>query len=299
MKPGSITAGRILLALCVTGASIALISWGHKKQRNDFQQYHQQTDTVPRPKKAEREKKVRDLDEVLEELDKVNIEVDIKNAMKEVENSLKEFDAEKLKMQLEKAMKEVDFEKIQKEMKESMKNLDLDMAKMQKELKESMKEFDGNKIKLEIEKALKEIDFEKIEREVKESISKIDMEEMQKEFEKVKKIDMKEFEENMATMKKEMEKIGPQLQEELKNARVEIEKAKAEMKQYKEFVDGLDRDGLINKKEDYTIKHEDGELYINGKKASNETYLKYKSFLEKHKKFDIRKSEDDFDMDVD
>ncbi|HEX5652902.1 MAG TPA: hypothetical protein VFX58_07505, partial [Chitinophagaceae bacterium] len=71
------------------------------------------------------------------------------------------------------------------------------------------------------------------------------------------------------------------------------------MKEYKEFVDGLDKDGLINKKENYMIKHEDGVLTINGKKAADNVYSKYRSFLEKHKKFNIEKSEDDFDIDVD
>ena len=56
---------------------------------------------------------------------------------------------------------------------------------------------------------------------------------------------------------------------------------------------------MIKKSEGYSIKHKDGELIINGKKASNETYLKYRSFLEKHPKFDIKKSDDDFNIDVD
>jgi hypothetical protein len=71
------------------------------------------------------------------------------------------------------------------------------------------------------------------------------------------------------------------------------------MKEYKEFVDGLEKDGLINKKEQYTIKHDNGELFINGKKASDATYKKYKSFLDKRKKFTIEKSEDDFNIDID
>ena len=34
----------------------------------------------------------------------------------------------------------------------------------------------------------------------------------------------------------------------MEKAKVGLEKAKAEMKEYKEFVDGLEKDGLINKK---------------------------------------------------
>jgi hypothetical protein len=71
------------------------------------------------------------------------------------------------------------------------------------------------------------------------------------------------------------------------------------MKEYKEFVDGLDKDGLLDKKDSYTIEHEDGELKINGKKVNESVYTKYRSFLEKHKKFKINKSSDDFDIDMD
>jgi hypothetical protein len=103
----------------------------------------------------------------------------------------------------------------------------------------------------------------------------------------------------MARAKEEMEKIGPQIEKEMQNAKIKMEKAKAEMKEYKGFVDGLEKDGLIKKSEGYSLKHKDGELFINGKKASNETYLKYRSFLEKHPKFSIEKNDDDFNIDVD
>ena len=104
---------------------------------------------------------------------------------------------------------------------------------------------------------------------------------------------------NWIKPRKELEKAGPQIEKELKKAKLEIEKAKAEMKEYKSFVDGLANDGLINKKEAYTIKHKDGKLTINDKEASARTYDKYRSFLEKHKKFKIEKDLDDFELDTD
>ena len=85
----------------------------------------------------------------------------------------------------------------------------------------------------------------------------------------------------------------------MQKAKVEIEKAKTTLKEYKGFVDGLENDGLINRKEGYTLKHKDGELFINGKKATEQTYKKYRSFLDKHKKFNIDKKDDDFDLDID
>jgi hypothetical protein len=115
----------------------------------------------------------------------------------------------------------------------------------------------------------------------------------------VKEIDMKQVEKEMEKVKEEMKKLKPELEKEMEKARVEIEKAKVEIKEYKEFVNGLENDGLINKKEGYSLKHKDGELFINGKKATEETYTKYRSFLEKHKKFNIKKGDDDFDINMD
>jgi len=139
----------------------------------------------------------------------------------------------------------------------------------------------------------------KIQKEVAESMAKIDWDKMKVEMDKVKNIDMKKMEAEMEKMKDEMKDLGPKIKEEMEKAKVEMEKAKEEMKQYKSFVDGLDSDGLINKKEAYTIRHKDGELFINDKKASAETYSKYRNFLDKHKKFNIEKSDDDFDIDMD
>jgi hypothetical protein len=93
--------------------------------------------------------------------------------------------------------------------------------------------------------------------------------------------------------------LKPRIEQDLAKAKVEIEKAKTELKEYKVFVDGLDKDGVIKKNEPYTIKHKDGELLINGKKASADTYNKYRAFLEKHPSFSIDKDEDDFDIDMD
>jgi hypothetical protein len=262
MKPGSITTGKTLLALFIVAATaFALISWGHRQQPDQLKQDRYYKDTVP-PKK---DKKVRDLDEAIAELDNIDLKVHMDKAMKEVAEAMKQIDGEKIRLEIEKSMKEVDFDKI----------------------------------KLEVDKAMKEIDFAKIEREVKESMAKIDWNKMKAELDEVKKINLKEADAGLAKAKKELEKLGPQIEKELQNAKVEIEKAKVEMKEYKSFVDGLANDGLIDKKEGYSIKHKDGKLIINDKEATDKTYDKYRSFLEKHKKFNIEKNKDDFNINMD
>ena len=230
-------------------------------------------DTVPK-----KEKKIRDLDDVIDELNDVDLKVDMDKVQRELKESMKQLDAQKMQLDIQKAMRDVDFQKMQKQLEESMAKIDF--GKIEKEMSEAMKQFDG----------------EKLQKELQESMSKINFDKMQAEFDKFKDIDMKKLELNMEKMKLEMDKIGPELERSMEKAKAGIEKAKEEMKEFKGFVDGLEKDGLINKKEEYTIKHDNGELFINGKKASDATYNKYRSFLEKHKTFRLEKSADDFDL---
>ncbi|MEK7225168.1 MAG: hypothetical protein AAB221_05755 [Bacteroidota bacterium] len=279
MKPTTLNNGRILLILLVAVLTVGLVSWGGQQQSGRYQQT--MNDTVPKKKNADREKKIRDLDDVLDELNEADLKVNMEKIQKEIAEAMKKLDGEKIRLDIEKAMKEVDFEKIRKEVQESMAKVD------------------WNKMKEEIANAMKEVDMAKIQKEVQESMAKVDWAKMKAEMEKVKEVDMKKVQEEMEKVKEEMKNLGPKLEKELEKAKVEIEKAKAEIKEYKEFVNGLENDGLIDKKKNYTLKHKDGELLINGKKAAEQTYSKYRSFLEKHKKFSIEKDEDDFDIDMD
>ncbi len=271
MKSTTLTNWRLWLPLIAAAMIVTLASW-NQHQVPPGKTDQTPTDTLPKKKKAIQDRKVRDLDEVIEELDAVDFEIDMKKAQEELSKALKEFDGAKIRMDIDKAMKEVDF----------------------------------NKIKVDIEQAMKSIDLEKMKVDLQESIAKVDWEKIKKELDEVKKIDLSKMEVEFKEMNEELKKIQPQLEKEMANvkvemekAKVEIEKVKADMKEYKEFVDGLDKDGLLNKKEEYTIKHEDGVLTINGKKASEQVYNKYKTFLQKHKKFNIDKSADDFDIDMD
>jgi hypothetical protein len=226
----------------------------------------QVTDTVP--KKDNREKKIRDLDDVLNELNAADLKIDIEKMQRELKDAMKKIDTEKMKLEIEKSLKEVDFQKIQKEVESSMA------------------------------KVMKEIDAAKIQMEIQQSLEKIDWDKMKTEFEKVKEIEMPKLELEMQQLEKELSKIGPEIEKSLDKAKMEIEKAKAEMKEYNDFVNGLEKDGLLNRKEGYTIRHKDGELFINGKKASAAIYNKYRRFLEKHKEFKIDKSDGDFNIDI-
>jgi hypothetical protein len=314
MKPRSFKPVYILAAVVLAAGSLALISWDHKQDSNRYYQFQNVNDTTPKKNNNQnRDRKVRNLDEALEELENVNINVDIENAMKEVQNALKEIDGDKIHLQIEKAMKDVDMKKINEQIKDAMKAVDMekiseqikesmkaiDMEKVNAEVQSALKNVDMEKISAQIKDAMKNVDMEKINEQIKESMKNVDAEKIQREVnESIAKIDWKEMNRNMDKVKDEMKDLGPKIRKEMENAKVEVEKAKVEMREFKGFVDGLDKDGLINKNEPYTLKHKDGELLINGKKASEQTISKYRSFLEKHKSFNIEKTDDDFDIDT-
>jgi hypothetical protein len=238
---------------------IILLSWRGQKQTHQHKSEQSITDTVPKNKA---DKKIRDLDDVLDELDRTELK----------------FDMEKVNSQLKEAMKQID------------------MAKIQMDVDKAIKEVDMDKIRAQVEKVTNEIDAAKMQKELKESLASVDWEKMNKQIEEVKKIDMGKLDADMKKMEIEMKGIGPKIEKEMENAKASIEKAKVEMKEYKSFVDGLEQDGLINRKEGYTIEHKNGELIINGKKQPTDVYNKYKTFLKKHEKLTIKKSDDDFNI---
>ncbi len=242
--------------------SIILLSWGGQKQTHRQKAEQSFNDTVPKNKA---DKKIRDLDDVLDELDRAEFKVDM--------------------------------EKVNEQLKEAMKQID--MAKIQMEVDKAMKEVDMDRIKAQIEKATNEINAANIDKEIKESLASVDWEKMNKDMEELKKIDMSKLDADMKKLEIEMKGLGPKIEKEMAKAKASIEKAKAEMKEYKSFVDGLEKDGLINKKENYTIQHKNGELIINGKKQPADVYNKYGIFLKKHDKFTIKKSDDNFNIDND
>lgn len=296
MKPVLAKKWKAILTVTVVAFTVVMVSWGQKQTGGKYEKVT--NDTTP---KGVKEKKIRDLDDVLEEVNNADMKLDMEKIQKQITEALKSVDADKLKLEIDKAMKEVDMANIQKEIQESLSKVDyekiktevanamkeVDMAKMQKELQESLAKVDYDKIKAEVAQALKEVDMVKIQKELQESLQK------------VKEIDMKKMEKELEKVKEEMKNIKPELEKELSKAKEEIEKAKVEIREYKDFTDGLQDDGLISKKEGYTLKHKDGELFINGKKASEQTYNKYRNFLEKHKKFSIEKKDDDFNIDMD
>jgi membrane protein involved in colicin uptake len=282
---------KLPLAVLVCGMVVTAAAWQDHSATNT----RNIADTTPN---KHREKKIRDIDDAIAELERGEQELhrslkemDFSKIEKQIRESIEssQVDAAKIRADIEKAMKDIDVTKMRAEMDKAMKELDAAKMKMDKA---EFKDIDVAKVKAEIEKAMKEVDIAKIKAETDMALAKVDMEKLQKEINESRKLDLDK-------MKEEMKELKPTIEKSLKEAHEGIEKAKAELKAYKGFIDGLDKDGLINKKGEYTIEHENGELTINGKKQSQEVYNRYRGFLEKQKNFTIKKSSDDFDLDID
>lgn len=262
MKPRSKPTPGLLAALAIIIA-LCLISWKQEHSTKSTVHYRitEDTDTLPDKKK----RPVRDLDEAISELEALDINSEMEKAMGQLEKAFKELDVQKIMLDAQRSLKDEDF------------------AKMESHLK----------------KAMEEIKMQNLEKEISNSLAKIDWKQISEELKNVKDIDFEEMNAGLEKVRVEIEKIKPQLERDLGKAKIEVEKAKAELKEYRDFIDGLENDGLINKKEDYLIKHREGKLLINEREASAQTYGKYRNFLDKHKEFTINKSKDDFDIDLD
>ena len=196
---------------------------------------------------------------------------DLDEALKELDNATDE---------AKRAMQDVDWENMAADLKAALKGVDVDMKKLNADLK----------------KSLQELDVEKLRQGVETSIAKIDWDELKAELNRVAEIDLERVKNELAEANVELQNLKPKIEENLREVRQSLETAKAELSRYNLFVDDLERDGLINKK-DYRIEHKDGRLLINGKPQPAGVYNKYRSFLEKNKTFTLKKKDADFKTD--
>ena len=224
------------------------------------------TDTVPDRHPGDH-MKMKDFDKLEEQLDKVldKVGTELKNINfgeieKTVEASLKSIDMESIMKTVETTLKSIDIEKIVEDATSSLK--DLNWEGKEGEIKEALKE-----AKEEIEKA-------KIE------IKKIDTDEMKKEFENAKK----EIEKAKIEFKNiDMDKI-------MKEAKEGIAKGKEELRQLKTMFNEMEKDGLVNAKDGFTLEYKDKDLFIDGKKQSQQVTDKYKKYFDQeHFKITIDK----------
>lgn len=258
--------------------------------------FNNMNDTVPDKKrnKVTRENGDRDLDKELRQLDKAeeNLdkvkEKDWDKIEKDINESLRKIDLDKIKRQAEEAVKRVDVDKINREIEASLQRIDFD--KMQAQINESMEEvskIDKEAIKKELEEAKKQ---------VKEAMEK---QEWKEELKHAQKINSEKIAQEMEHAKREMEKAKDEMQHQklhfradMDKAKVEVGKAREELKGYQEMIYDMEKEGLLSSKGDYTIEYKNGELLINDKKQPKEVADKYQPYF-KTKQVTIKKEDGD------
>ena len=279
--PGAIIGAAVFTLVAFTGAP----------KQNTVIANHLQ-DTIPQKRnKVTREeegnrdldKELRQLDEAQDNLDKIK-DKDWNKMERDIQESLKKIDLERIQQQTAATMKQVDVERINREVQESLKKIDFD--KIQRDLDQSMQELskiDKEQITRELEKAKLQVD---------QALEKANW---QNEWKNSQKIQQAEIEKQMADAKKQMEKAQEQMKhqqfnfkKDLDKAKVDIDRAKEELKSYQEMIYDMEKDGLLNTKDDYTIEYKDGDLFINDKKQPQEVIDKYKKYF-KNDKVTIRK----------
>lgn len=187
--------------------------------------------------------------------------------------------------ELDKAMQHLD-----KEVKKPIPPIPpIDMDKMKADIDQALKDLDPAKMKADMEKAMKDIDEAKLKTELQASMAKADFEKVRAELERMKSVELPKIE-------AQMKDIQPRIEAEMKKARESMEKAKKEMQEYKGFIDGLEKDGQVNRNENYKIELADGQLKINGVVQPAGVYNKYRTFLEKHNNFTITKDGEGFNI---
>jgi hypothetical protein len=88
----------IALVACL---SIILLSWGGEKQTHQQETEQSFNDTVPKNKS---DKKVRDLDEVLDELNRADFKADMEKVNDQLNKAMKQIDMAKIQLEVDKAM---------------------------------------------------------------------------------------------------------------------------------------------------------------------------------------------------
>lgn len=176
---------------------------------------------------------------------------------------------------------------------------DLNMDRLQKQINEALKNINWGKQQLEITKDINTMDLEKIKNEIRKYVAMINWSKLERQLNEVRKINTEKFQDHLNEIQKKIENMSPGIQKELDRAKGKIDQAKTEVREYKDFINGLEKDELIDTKEDYRIIHKNGSLFINGTKVTDEEYNKYRAFLEKNKKFIIKKDDSGFSINVD
>lgn len=238
-----------LAVVCVSLAAIAMsfqtIQFGPLQQ---FDTIAEVPDTIPSNSKDE-QLNMKQFNELMEHLN-----VDMKKAIEEV--------------------KKVDMTKLNEEIKSSLK--DIDAEKIKKQIDEALKQVDVASIQNEMNKALKQVEWDRINSEVKMALDNASKQ--------IDHIDMKEINEQLAKARVQIEKAKEELKKidlnkALKDAEKSVKEAEKYLQLQKEMFGEMEKDGLINTKEGFSIEYKNKQLYINDKLQPESVTGKYRKYI--------------------
>ncbi|MBO9200775.1 MULTISPECIES: V-type ATP synthase subunit I [Niastella] len=280
-------------SLALVASVVTLLAFTGGPQQNtapngnrDYHFANHATDTIPTQKRnkitrdeandRDLDKEIRQLDEAKDKLEKMK-DKDWDEISQRVEESIYKIDFDKIQRQVDEAVRRIDVEKMHRQVEESLRKIDFE--KIQRDVQQSLEDvskIDKEALKREIDNARKEVDKALRNEEWKQEL---------KEAQKQRQIDVQKELENarkeMARVKEEMKHQQIDLKKEMDKAREEMGKAREEMQGYQEMIYEMEKDGLLNTKENYSIEFKSGELYINDKKQPPTVTDKYHKYIKK------------------
>lgn len=261
-------------------------------------------------------------DDAMANINWEDVNNDVANAMKEVnwedinrevENAMKNIDWKQINKDVDNAMKEIDWKQIKKEVKESLRqanvnahtgvnvnpnvnfnpdvNINIDTNVIQESIRVGMDAARTAMKDVAIPAAKMGMDAARAAMNSQEF--KAAMDKGRQEAAKAMKESRKQMEFAMATAKAEMKKqrvAETKMREDMAHSRADG--------QYKEMIDKMAADKLIDANKGYKIEKKDGDLYINDVKQSGEIADKYKVYLKNAKKLSIVGKEDSLSINV-
>jgi cytochrome c556 len=262
---------------------------------------------------------------VHEQLNGINVE----EMTKQVEQAMKSVDMNKINTETQKALKAIDAELMQIEVNKAMDAVKIDTDEIQKAMNEI--KIDFNK---ELEK-MKDLNFEKMKDLNIEELMDLNLEEMNDinieeltdlnlegmndlnieeltdlnlevmndlNIEEINGLNTEKINEAMEDVKAELQKTKSALKAEnydfrknLDDIKNDIQEAKKEISGYQDMIYSMEKEGLLDTKNDYKIANRDGSIYINDKKQTNDVSAKYGKYLKNN--ITIRKKNGQFNID--
>lgn len=260
-----VPAGILLLAIGVT-----VISW--KEHPYQSKNLFAKEDTVPVRHKVTREAGDRDLDKELQQLDEARERLD----------KMKDRDWSKVQAQMDIAMKRVREQQLKA----------VDMQQLQKEISESLSERTRQKMLADIERAklaaFDAVEQKKMRKAVDEAMQRAKESVARQNWDAIAKVDARKITRSMEEVSRQLERskidMSGQMErmgEQLKRANEQIDKAQKELEGYQEMIYSMEKDSLLDTKQDYTIEYKAGTLTVNDKKQPEAVVNKYKGYFTK------------------